>query len=65
MEANKVIDEVVSSIVETLTEKPFTGNLDDLVAERAKDNDIPGFRYAILTRVKKEIADKQIPETWS
>ncbi|HEY5527718.1 MAG TPA: hypothetical protein VIK02_09060 [Candidatus Anoxymicrobiaceae bacterium] len=65
MEANKVIDEVVSSVIETLEEKPFTGNLQDLVAQRAKDNSVPGFTYAILTKVNKEIENKEIPKTWS
>jgi hypothetical protein len=65
MEANKIIDDAVSSIIETLEEKPFAGNLEDLVAQRAKDNGVPGFKYAILTKVKKEIEDKKLPKTWS
>ncbi len=65
MEANKIIDDAVSSIIESLQEKPFTGSLEDLVAQRAKDSGAPGFHYAILTKVKKEIEDKEIPKTWS
>ena len=65
MEANKIIDDAVSSIIENLEEKPFTGKLEDLVAQRAKDFDVPGFHYAILTKVKKEIEEKGIPKTWS
>jgi hypothetical protein len=65
MEANKIIDDAVSSIIENLEEEPFTGNLEDLVAQRAKDDGVPGFHYAILTKVKKEIEDKKIPRTWS
>jgi hypothetical protein len=65
MEANKIIDDAVSSIIENLEKKPFTGNLEDLVAQRAKDYGVPGFYYAILTKVKKEIEDKEIPKTWS
>ena len=65
MEANKIIDDAVSSIIETLEEKPFTGNLEDLVARRAGDSGAPGFRYAILTKVNREIEDRQIPKTWS
>jgi hypothetical protein len=65
MEANKIIDDAVTSIMETLEEKPFTGSLEDLVARRAKDSGAPGFNYAILTKVKKEIEVKGIPKTWS
>jgi hypothetical protein len=65
MEANKIIDDAVSSIIGILEEKPFTGKLEDLVARRAKDSGVPGFYYAILTKVKKEIEDKEIPKTWS
>jgi hypothetical protein len=65
MEANKIIDDAVSSIIENLEEKPFTGKLEDLVAQRAKDDGVPGFYYAILTKVKKEIEDKKLPKTWS
>ncbi|MBU1670082.1 MAG: hypothetical protein KKF41_13010 [Actinobacteria bacterium] len=65
MEANKIIDEAVSSVIEELEEKPYTGKLEDLVARRAKDAGAPGFYYAILTKVKKEIEDREIPRTWS
>ena len=65
MEANKIIDDAVSAIIGNLEEKPFTGNLEELVRQRAKDDGVPGFHYAILTKVKKEIEDKKIPETWS
>jgi len=65
MEANKIIDDAVSSIIEILEEKPFTGNLEDLVAQSAKDYSVPRFYYAILAKVKKEIEDKEIPKTWS
>jgi len=65
MDANKIIDDAVSSIIENLEEKPFIGNLEELVAQRAKDSSVPGFYYAILTKVKKEIEDKEIPKTWS
>ena len=65
MDANKIIDDAVSSIIENLEEKPFIGNLEELVAQRTKDSSVPGFYYAILTKVKKEIEDKEIPKTWS
>jgi hypothetical protein len=65
MDANKIIDDAVSSIIENLEAKPFTGNLEELVAQRAKDDSVPGFHYAILTKVKKEIEDRKIPKTWS
>jgi hypothetical protein len=65
MEANKIIDDAVSAIIGTLEKEPYTGNLEELVAKRAKDDGVPGFRYAILTKVNKEIEDRKIPKTWS
>jgi hypothetical protein len=65
MEASKIIEDAVSSIIEELEEKPFTGNLDELVTQRAKDLGVPGFHYAILTKVRQEIEDKKLPKTWS